>query len=162
LGRHSGQRHSARRQRLALHGADPDRRRGVHPARHQPPCGRNVMTTASLTTPATSARTRRYGSMSRDRRWALPWSYVFLTLFAIFLLSAAVYIADPVVEARRGVFGRRQSMVGAESDARQLFRAPALANVSHLLPQLGAGLGDRGDDPHADQRSRRFRAVAHA
>ena len=28
----------------------------------------------------------RYGSMSRDRAWALRWSYFFLTLFAIFFL----------------------------------------------------------------------------
>jgi len=50
------------------------------------------MTAASLTTPATSTRARRYGSMSRDRRWALRWSYVFLTLFAIFFLMPPVYI----------------------------------------------------------------------
>ena len=28
----------------------------------------------------------KYGSMSRDRTWALRWSYVFLTIFAIFSL----------------------------------------------------------------------------
>jgi len=31
-------------------------------------------------------RTVKYGSMSRDRTWALRWSYFFLTLFAIFSL----------------------------------------------------------------------------
>src|SRR4029078_9598262 len=92
LGRHPGQRHSARRQRLAVHGADPARRRGVHAAPHQPPGGRNGMTTAPRTTPAASRRARRYGSMSRDRRWALRWSYVFLTLFAIFFLMPPVYM----------------------------------------------------------------------
>ena len=47
LARHPGQRHSARRQRLAVHGADPGRRRDLHPARHQSPRERNVMTAAS-------------------------------------------------------------------------------------------------------------------
>ena len=36
---------------------------------------------------ATGASTRpNYGSMSRDRTWALRWSYFFLVLFAIFFL----------------------------------------------------------------------------
>jgi len=50
------------------------------------------MTAASLTTPATSARARKYGSMSRDRRWALRWSYFFLVLFAIFFLMPPAYM----------------------------------------------------------------------
>jgi multiple sugar transport system permease protein len=33
-----------------------------------------------------------YGSMSRDRRWALRWSYFFLVLFAIFFLLPPVYM----------------------------------------------------------------------
>src|SRR5262245_28417483 len=35
---------------------------------------------------------RRYGSMSRDRRWALRWSYFFLVLFAVFFLLPPVYM----------------------------------------------------------------------
>src|SRR5688572_20938489 len=34
----------------------------------------------------------KYGSMSRDRRWALRWSYFFLTLFAIFFLTPPIYM----------------------------------------------------------------------
>jgi multiple sugar transport system permease protein len=34
----------------------------------------------------------KYGSMSRDRRWALWWSYFFLVLFAIFFLTPPVYM----------------------------------------------------------------------
>lgn len=34
----------------------------------------------------------RYGSMSRDRTWALRWSYFFLTLFAIFFLLPPIYM----------------------------------------------------------------------
>jgi len=33
-----------------------------------------------------------YGSMSRDRTWALRWSYFFLTLFAIFFLLPPIYM----------------------------------------------------------------------
>src|SRR3974377_692070 len=34
----------------------------------------------------------KYGSMSRDRTWALRWSYFFLVLFAIFSLTPPVYM----------------------------------------------------------------------
>lgn len=50
------------------------------------------MTAASITTEATSPGARKYGSMSRDRRWALRWSYFFLILFAIFFLMPPVYM----------------------------------------------------------------------
>ena len=35
---------------------------------------------------------RKYGSISRDRRWALRWSYFFLVLFAIFFLMPPIYM----------------------------------------------------------------------
>src|ERR1051326_6591299 len=41
---------------------------------------------------ATTISGRRYGSMSRDRRWALRWSYFFLVLFAIFFLTPPLYM----------------------------------------------------------------------
>jgi len=50
---------------------------------------------ANVAIPAPSAQARRkprYGSMSRDRRWALRWSYVFLVLFAIFFLLPPIYM----------------------------------------------------------------------
>ena len=50
------------------------------------------MTAAAITTADAPARKRRYGSMSRDRRWALRWSYFFLTVFAIFFLMPPVYM----------------------------------------------------------------------
>jgi multiple sugar transport system permease protein len=34
----------------------------------------------------------KYGSMSRDRAWALRWSYFFLGLFAIFFLLPPIYM----------------------------------------------------------------------
>ena len=49
-----------------------------------------------MTTPSRSTRPRRpavkYGSMSRDRTWALRWSYFFLTIFAIFSLTPPLYM----------------------------------------------------------------------
>lgn len=38
------------------------------------------------------SRKIKYGSMSRDRTWALRWSYFFLVLFAIFFLTPPVYM----------------------------------------------------------------------
>src|SRR3954462_15463493 len=40
---------------------------------------------------AAPSRTVKYGGMSRDRTWALRWSYFFLTLFAIFSLVPPLY-----------------------------------------------------------------------
>src|SRR5471032_2303908 len=37
-------------------------------------------------------RPTSYGSMSRDRRWAMRWSYFFLVLFAIFFLTPPLYM----------------------------------------------------------------------
>src|ERR1700727_280290 len=41
---------------------------------------------------AAPSRAVKYGSMSRDRTWALRWSYFFLTLFAIFSLVPPLYM----------------------------------------------------------------------
>jgi multiple sugar transport system permease protein len=49
------------------------------------------MTAASIAT-ATPGSRKRYGSMSRDRRWALRWSYFFLVVFAVFFLMPPVYM----------------------------------------------------------------------
>src|SRR5882724_5768513 len=50
------------------------------------------MTTAAIVTETATAPRHKYGSMSRDRRWALRWSYFFLTLFAIFFLMPPLYM----------------------------------------------------------------------
>ena len=34
----------------------------------------------------------KYGSMSRDRKWAMRWSYFFLVIFAIFFLTPPIYM----------------------------------------------------------------------
>ena len=61
--------------------------------------------------------------MSRDRRWALRWSYFFLVLFAIFFLMPPIYMLHHVAQDQRGDLGGDQSVVGVQSDARQLHRA---------------------------------------
>jgi multiple sugar transport system permease protein len=52
----------------------------------------SAVATASVPTTSTPARRRRRGSISRDRRWALRWSYFFLALFAVFFLLPPVYM----------------------------------------------------------------------
>ena len=41
---------------------------------------------------AAPTRPVKYGSMSRDRAWALKWSYFFLTIFAMFSLLPPLYM----------------------------------------------------------------------
>ena len=48
--------------------------------------------TATATSSVPAATKPRYGSMSRDRRWALRWSYFFLILFVIFFLTPPLYM----------------------------------------------------------------------
>jgi multiple sugar transport system permease protein len=48
--------------------------------------------TATATNSVPSAAKKGYGSMSRDRQWALRWSYFFLVLFVIFFLTPPLYM----------------------------------------------------------------------
>jgi multiple sugar transport system permease protein len=50
------------------------------------------MATTAVMDGAALPRRPRYGSMSRDRKWALRWSYFFLVVFAIFFLTPPVYM----------------------------------------------------------------------
>ncbi|RPI96881.1 MAG: carbohydrate ABC transporter permease, partial [Chloroflexi bacterium] len=50
------------------------------------------MAVATVGTASTPSVRPRYGSMSRDRRWALRWSYFFLVLFAILFLLPPIYM----------------------------------------------------------------------
>src|SRR3977135_1386118 len=50
------------------------------------------MPRAAVIDKASPTRVVKYGSMSRDRTWALRWSYFFLTLFAIFSLVPPLYM----------------------------------------------------------------------
>ena len=88
------------------------------------------MTTADVAISHGTPRRARYGSMSRDRRCALRWSYFFLVLFAIFFLTpaglsddddfgAACLLPDSaasVVTGQRGQADVEQDHVGPEFD----------------------------------------------
>jgi multiple sugar transport system permease protein len=50
------------------------------------------MTAASMPRVTAPGRGRNYRSMSRDRRWALRWSYLCLTVFAAFFLMPPLYM----------------------------------------------------------------------
>ena len=50
------------------------------------------MTAAAVSTESAHVRGRKYRSMSRDRRWALRWSYLCLSMFAIFFLMPPLYM----------------------------------------------------------------------
>jgi multiple sugar transport system permease protein len=50
------------------------------------------MTSILVIDKSAPTRSVKYGSMSRDRTWALRWSYFFLTLFAIFSLVPPIYM----------------------------------------------------------------------
>jgi multiple sugar transport system permease protein len=73
-------------------------------------------------------RTRRsapkYGSMSRDRRWALRWSYVFLVLFAIFFLMPPIYMLITSLKT--------SAEISAETNPWWVYH-PTLANYIELL-----------------------------
>ncbi|MBM3535898.1 MAG: carbohydrate ABC transporter permease [Alphaproteobacteria bacterium] len=50
------------------------------------------MTGTTIDKAGPSRAAPKYGSMKRDRLWALRWSYFFLTLFAIFFLIPPIYM----------------------------------------------------------------------
>ena len=50
------------------------------------------MTAATVVMDKGAPTRARYGSMSRDRRWAMRWSYFFLVLFALFFLTPPLYM----------------------------------------------------------------------
>ena len=146
--------------RVAVHGADPGRRRRLHPARHQPARERS-MTIAADARQRRQRRAPRYGSMSRDRRWALRWSYFFLVLFAIFFLTPPIYMLITSLKTSAEISAATNPWWVYQPDARQLRRAARLVAVSDLLPQLGARLGLRRHHHHADPRAGGVCAVAH-
>jgi multiple sugar transport system permease protein len=74
---------------------------------------------------ADKARPRpKYGSMSRDRRWALRWSYFFLVIFAIFFLMPPVYMVITSLKT--------SAEISAETNPWWVFH-PTLSNYVELL-----------------------------
>ena len=66
----------------------------------------------------------KYGSMSRDRAWALRWSYFFLTLFAIFSLVPPIYMLITSLKS--------SAEISAATNPWWVFH-PTLANYVELL-----------------------------
>ena len=75
---------------------------------------------------ATTISGRRYGSMSRDRKWALRWSYFFLILFAIFFLMPPIYMLITSLKT--------SAEISAESNPWWVHE-PTLSNYIELLTQ---------------------------
>ena len=73
-----------------------------------------------------TARRTQYGSMSRDRRWALRWSYFFLVLFAIFFLMPPIYMFITSLKT--------SAEISAETNPWWVYH-PTLSNYIELLTQ---------------------------
>ena len=85
------------------------------------------MADAAVSTASDRAASRpRYGSMSRDRRWALRWSYFFLVLFAIFFLTPPVYMFITSLKT--------SAEISAESNPWWVYN-PTLSNYIELVTQ---------------------------
>src|ERR1700753_3182761 len=66
----------------------------------------------------------KYGSMSRDRAWAVRWSYFFLTLFAVFSLVPPIYMLITSLES--------MGEISAATNPWWVFH-PTLSNYAELL-----------------------------
>jgi multiple sugar transport system permease protein len=76
---------------------------------------------------STGAPTRpKYGSISRDRTWALRWSYFFLVLFAIFFLMPPVYMLITSLKTSAEISAAKNPW---------WISAPTLQNYIELLSQ---------------------------
>src|ERR1700724_4545503 len=82
------------------------------------------MTSTVVIDKAAPTRTVKYGSMSRDRAWALRWSYFFLTLFAIFSRVPPLYMLITSLKT--------SAEISAETNPWWVFH-PTLTNYVGLL-----------------------------
>jgi multiple sugar transport system permease protein len=74
----------------------------------------------------TAGRSVRLNSMSRDRRWALRWSYFFLVLFAIFFLLPPIYMFITSLKSSGEISAAQNPW---------WVKAPTLSNYVELLGQ---------------------------
>src|SRR5436853_3726824 len=85
------------------------------------------MTTVTIDK-AGPTRTVKLRSMTRDRLWALRWSYFFLTLFAIFFLLPPVYMLITSLKT--------SAEISAATNPWWVYR-PTLDNYIELLSSRG-------------------------
>src|SRR5471032_433287 len=110
---------------------------------------------------AAPTRNVKYGSMSRDRAWALKWSYFFLTLFAIFSLVPPIYMLITSLKT--------SAEISAATNPWWVFH-PTLSNyrtsdiepVPDVLPELRVRLDLRRHHHDVDQRAGRMRPCTDA
>src|ERR1700750_3173589 len=82
------------------------------------------MTSTLVIDKAAPTRSVKYGSMSRDRAWALRWSYFFLVLFAIFSLVPPLYMLITSLKS--------SAEISAATNPWWIFH-PTLSNYKELL-----------------------------
>src|SRR5689334_23848159 len=82
------------------------------------------MTAATVVMDKGAPSRPRYGSMSRDRRWAMRWSYFFLVLFALFFLMPPIYMLITSLKT--------SAEISAASNPWWVYH-PTLANYIELL-----------------------------
>jgi multiple sugar transport system permease protein len=82
------------------------------------------MAVATVANAGASRSRKKYGSMSRDRRWALRWSYFFLVIFAIFFLVPPIYMVITSLKT--------SAEISAETNPWWVYH-PTLANYAELL-----------------------------
>src|ERR1051325_9648821 len=80
--------------------------------------------TIAATAPAAAPARAKYGSGSRDRRWALSWSYFFLVVFALFFLTPPVYMLITSLKT--------SAEISAATNPWWVFH-PTLSNYAELL-----------------------------
>jgi multiple sugar transport system permease protein len=82
------------------------------------------MSTATMAGALPRSNRPQYGSMSRDRRWAMRWSYFFLVLFAIFFLTPPLYMLITSLKT--------SAEISAATNPWWVF-SPTLSNYKELL-----------------------------
>jgi multiple sugar transport system permease protein len=82
--------------------------------------------TAVTASDAVAAPRPKYGSISKNRRWALRWSYFFLVVFAIFFLTPPVYMLITSLKS--------SAEISAATNPWWVFE-PTLENYIELLTQ---------------------------
>ena len=82
------------------------------------------MAVATVANAGASRSRKKYGSMSRDRKWALRWSYFFLVIFAIFFLVPPIYMVITSLKT--------SAEISAETNPWWVYH-PTLANYAELL-----------------------------
>ena len=84
------------------------------------------MSVATVASGSATGTRPKYGSMSRDRRWALRWSYFFLVIFAVFFLMPPVYMFITSLKT--------SAEISAETNPWWVYY-PTLSNYIELLTQ---------------------------